>query len=117
MNLEQYRQYCISKKGVTEEFPFSEETLVFKVMGKMFSLTDVTEFGSVNLKCDPEKGAELRERYEAVQEAYHMNKKHWITVVIDGSIGDKLLKSWIDDSYNLVVMGLTKSDKLALNRL
>jgi predicted DNA-binding protein (MmcQ/YjbR family) len=107
----------MSKKGVTEEYPFGEETAVFKVMGKMFTLTDVVEFESVNLKCDPEKGVELRERYTAVSPGYHMNKKHWITVGMDGSIADKLIKTWIDDSYGLVVNSLSKSEKLTLESL
>ncbi len=98
----------MAKKGVTEEFPFDNNTLVYKVMGKMFALTDVEEFESINLKCDPEVGAQLREEYAAVQPGYHMNKKHWITVQMDGSIGDKLVKSWIDASYNLVMAILPK---------
>ena len=102
MNIEQLREYCISKKGTTESFPFDEDTLVFKVMGKMFALTDITDFGSINLKADPEKAIELRERYEAIIPGYHMNKKHWNTVLVDGSVADKRLKEWIDHSYELV---------------
>ncbi len=105
MNLEFFRDYCLGKEGVTEEFPFGEDTLVFKVNGKMFVLTDVEKFESVNLKCIPEVAAELREQYAAVQPGYHMNKKHWNTVVMDGSIPDRLMKEWIDQSYNLVVKG------------
>ncbi|HEY5691683.1 MAG TPA: MmcQ/YjbR family DNA-binding protein [Cyclobacteriaceae bacterium] len=107
----------MSKKGVTEEFPFDENTLVYKTMGKMFALTDLDLFTTINLKCIPEEGAELRERYPAVLAGYHMNKKHWITVEMDGSIPDKELKAWIDTSYNLVVKTLTKSQKLTLNTL
>ncbi len=117
MNIEEYRAYCISKPGVTEEFPFDNETLVFKVVGKVFALTNISEFGSLNLKCDPEKAVELRDRYLAVIPGYHMNKKHWNTILFDGSITDKLLKQWIDDSYNLVVLGLSKRDKLSLQSL
>ncbi len=117
MNLESFRRLCFAKKGVTEEFPFGNETIVFKVMGKMFALADVIEFESVNLKCDPELGAELRESYPAVLPAYHMNKKHWITVKIDGSIPDKLITVWAENSYQLVVQGLSKSDKLSLKGL
>jgi predicted DNA-binding protein (MmcQ/YjbR family) len=117
LNLEAFRSHCLRKKGVTEEFPFGEETLVFKVMGKMFALTDVTEFTSVNLKCDPELAAELREQYDAVQPGYHMNKKHWNTILIDGSVADKLVIQWVDHSYDLVVSGLTKKERLALNKL
>jgi len=104
-------------KGVTEEFPFDEHTLVFKVMGKMFALTDVDSFDSINLKCDPEESVALRERYRAVQPGYHMNKKHWITVMMDGSIGDKDLQLWIQTSYALVIKTLTKSKKLAYDSL
>ena len=80
----------------------------------MFALTDVEAFEGINLKVDPEEGAELRDRYQAVKAAYHMNKKHWITVEIDGSVSDKLLQGWIDKSYALVAAGLTKSQKLAI---
>ncbi|MGV3596725.1 MAG: MmcQ/YjbR family DNA-binding protein [Bacteroidota bacterium] len=108
MDIEQYREYCIAKAGVTEEFPFDQNTLVFKVMGKMFALCDVKDFESINLKCEPEKAIELREQYEGVTPGYHMSKKHWNTVVMDGSINDNLIRGWIDDSYNLVVAGLPK---------
>ncbi len=108
MNIEAFQKYCITKKGVTEEFPFDNNTLVYKVMGKMFALTDIERFESINLKCQPEVGAQLREEYAGVQPGYHMNKKHWITVTMDGSISDKLVKSWIDTSYDLVVASLPK---------
>ena len=114
MNIEGFRKHCLAKKGVTEEFPFGNETLVFKVLGKMFTLTNIEEFTGINLKVDPEKGVELRERYPAVQPAYHMNKKHWITVGVDGSIPDKLIAQWIDESYDLVVSGLTKKQRSTL---
>lgn len=104
-------------KGTTEEFPFGEETLVFKVMGKMFALTDVEGFSSINLKVDPEMGVELREKYDAVKPGYHMNKKHWITVEMDGSIPDKLILQWVANSYELVARTLTKSQKLTLSKL
>lgn len=117
MDIESFRAYCLKKKGVTEEFPFGEGVLVFKVMGKMFALTDVETFESVNLKVDPEKGAELREAYPAVQPGYHMNKKHWNTVMMDGSLPDKLVREWIDDSYALVASKLTKREKSALESL
>lgn len=117
MNIEGFRRYCLAKKGVTEEFPFNETTLVFKVMGKMFALTDIVEFDSLNLKVDPEDGADLRERYSFVQQAYHMNKKHWITVVLDGQAPERLVLKWVDNSYDLVVQGLSKSQKLSLEGL
>lgn len=88
-----------------------------KVMGKVFALTNINGFSSINLKCDPETAVELREKYTAVQPGYHMNKKHWNTVLIDGSIPDKLLRQWIDESYQLVVSGLTKTQKTALETM
>jgi predicted DNA-binding protein (MmcQ/YjbR family) len=117
VNIESFRTYCLNKNGVTEEFPFDEETLVLKVMGKMFALANVNDFTSINLKCDPENAVELREKYAAVQPGYHMSKKHWNTVLIDGSIPDKLLRLWIDESYQLVVSGLTKTQKTALESM
>jgi predicted DNA-binding protein (MmcQ/YjbR family) len=117
LNIESFRTFCLSKKGVTEEFPFDENTLVFKVMGKMFALTDLNSFESINLKCDPEIGVQLRERYASVLPGYHMNKKHWITVLMDNSIPDKIIKQWIENSYQLVAASLTKSLKLDLYRL
>jgi predicted DNA-binding protein (MmcQ/YjbR family) len=117
VNIESYRTFCLSKKGVTEEFPFGEEILVFKVMGKMFALTNVQGFASINLKCDPEEGAELREKYSSVLPGYHMNKKHWITVLMDGSVGDKQVKEWIMKSYELVSDSLPRAQKEALKKL
>ncbi len=115
MNIEDIRNYCLLKKGVTEGFPFDEETLVFKVAGKMFALVDLEGDLSINLKCDPEKAPELREQFPAVIPGYHMNKKHWNTVIIDGSIRDKLIGEWIDDSYNLVIKKLTSSERKLLD--
>jgi predicted DNA-binding protein (MmcQ/YjbR family) len=115
LNIEGFQKYCLSKKGVTEEFPFDNHTLVFKVMGKMFALTNVEEFDGINLKCEPELAAQLREEYPSVQPGFHMNKKHWNTIVMDGSVGDKLLRQWIDHSYALVVSSLPKRDQEALN--
>src|SRR5215203_1378421 len=106
MNLDSFRAHCLAKRGVREETPFGAHTLVYKVVGKMFALTGIPDFSSINLKADPEKAVELRERYEAVEPGYHMNKKHWNTVMIDGSIPDKLLLEWLEDSYQLVVTGL-----------
>lgn len=117
MNIENLREYCISKKGVTESFPFDETTLVFKVMNKMFALTDLEGDLSVNLKCDPVKAIALREQYAAVKPGYHMNKKHWNTVLIDGSIPTDVIKQWIDDSYNLIVNSLTKKLQNELKQL
>ena len=117
MDLGSFRNLCLAMKGVTEEFPFGEETLVFKVMGKMFALTDITLFSGINLKVDPEVGVELRERFAEVTPAYHMNKKHWITAETTGSIPDKLLREWTLNSYNLVVKGLNKTQKQALESM
>lgn len=103
MNIEDYRNYCLQKPGTTEEFPFDNETLVFKVGGKMYALCDIDRFESINLKCDPELAEQLREQYDAVRPGYHMNKKHWNTIILDGSIGDTLVREWTDQSYQLVV--------------
>ena len=117
MDLGSFRELCLSKKGVTEEFPFGENTVVFKVMGKMFTLADVIEFSGINVKVDPERGIELREKYDAISPAFHMNKKHWITAATKGMLPEKLLMQLIDDSYLLVVNGLTKSQKSALHSM
>jgi predicted DNA-binding protein (MmcQ/YjbR family) len=117
MHIESFRDYCLSKKGVTEDFPFDEDTIVFKVMGKIFALADVDRFESVNLKCDPELVPVLREQYPAVQPGYHMNKKHWNTVLMDGSVPDRLLQEWIDHSYDLVVSGLTGKQRSILRSI
>ena len=117
MNIEEYRNYCVSKKGVTEEFPFDNNTLVFKVMGKMFALADIDYFESINLKCDPEKAIELRLSWAAVFPAYHMNKKHWNTIINDGSIPVDTIFKWIDHSYELVSAGLSKRQRQILERL
>lgn len=109
MNVESIREYCLSKKAVTEDFPFGETTLVFRVKEKIFLLialdADTLQF---NAKSDPDKAIELRDRYNAIKPGYHMNKKHWNTVVVDGSLSSKLLKEIIDDSYNLIVKSLPK---------
>ncbi len=108
MNIEEYRAHCLSFPMVTEEFPFDSKTLVYKVAGKMFALTDVDEFESINLKCDPERALELRDQYDGIIGGYHMNKKHWNTVATDGSVGDKLILELIDHSYELVFNSLPK---------
>ncbi len=108
MNIEELREYCMAKKGVTESFPFDESTLVFKVAGKMFCLTDLVDDFAVALKNDPEKNMELREQYPAIRPGYHMNKQHWNTVQIDGTISDKMLQQLIDESYRIIVNKLPK---------
>ena len=117
MDIESLRTYCLKKKGVEEDFPFGETTLVFKVKGKMFLLTSLNEdVLSFNAKCDPEKAIELRERYDAVQPGYHMNKKHWNTVTVDGRLSQKLVLEMIDDSYDLVVQSLPKKERDELKK-
>ncbi len=108
MDAETIREYCLSKKGTEESMPFGEDTLVIKVMGKIFLLMNLYGDLSINLKCNPIKAMELREQYPAVFPGYHMNKLHWNTVMIDGSVPEKEINSWIDDSYELVVASLTK---------
>ncbi len=111
MNIEELREYCISKKGVTEGFPFDEVTLVFKVGGKMFALTNLDGEPSVNLKCNPEKAVELREQYSAIIPGYHMSKLHWNTVYMDRSLPENLIKELIDLSYELVLASLPKAKR------
>ena len=117
MNIEELRLYCLSKKAVTESFPFDEETLVFKVMDKMFLLTNIEGELRMNVKCEEELAIELREEYTAVLPGYHMNKRYWNTVVIDGSISDNILKQWIDKSYQLVVEKMPKKKQAELNNM
>ncbi len=117
MNIETLREHCISKQGVTEGFPFNETTLVFKVAGKMFCLTSLEGDFSVNLKNKPEKNIELREKYNAVKPGYHMNKEHWNTIEIDGTISDEMIFQFIDDSYNLIVKSLPKKKQEELNEI
>lgn len=109
MDLEEFRDYCLTKPDATEGTPFGEDTLVFKVNGKMFALASLDEVPPrVNLKCDPERALDLRDRYEEVQPGYHMNKKHWNTVVLGGAVPEAEMRRWIDHSYELVVARLPK---------
>lgn len=109
MDIETFRNYCLSKKQVTEHFPFDTETLVFKVAGKMFALTGLeNKPASVNLKCDPERAIELRETYPEIIPGYHMNKTHWNTVNIEGNLTNGFIKTLVDDSYNLIICGVSK---------
>ena len=117
MNIEQIREYCLNKKGAEESFPFDDVTLVIKVGGKMFILISLEGDLSINLKCRPDKALEIREQNPSVQPGYHMNKRHWNTVYIDGSISDNLIYKWIDDSYNLIYDSLTKVQKAELQRI
>jgi predicted DNA-binding protein (MmcQ/YjbR family) len=108
MNIEELRDHCLQLRGVTEDFPFGEDTLVFRVAGKIFLLIGLTEGNRFNVKCDPELAAELRERYNEVKPGYHMNKKHWNTVYMDGHLTNKQLCEMIDHSYDLILKSLPK---------
>ena len=111
MNIEEIREYCLAKPGVTESFPFNDTALVFKV-GKMFALLDLSEDSrGLSLKCDPELAVELRERHPEVTPAWHFNKVHWNGVDLRGNISDRQLKQWIDHSYELVRKSLSKKQK------
>jgi len=115
MNIEQLRDYCLSKKSVEETLPFGPDTLVYKVAGKIFLLTGLGEEQlSFNVKCDPDKAIELREQFSCVLPGYHMNKKHWNTIAVNGSVSTKQLKEWIDHSYDLVVESLPKKTRNSL---
>jgi predicted DNA-binding protein (MmcQ/YjbR family) len=112
MNIESLREYCLSKPGVEETLPFGPDTLVYKVNGKMFLATGLDdELLSFNVKCDPDLAIELREQYPCVQPGYHMSKKHWNTVIVDGSVSSKLLKEWIDHSYALIAGSPSRKTK------
>ncbi len=110
MNIEQIQEYCLSKPGAEETLPFGPDTLVYKVAGKAFLLTSLANEDGLrfNVKCDPDLAQELREQHACVLPGFHMNKKHWNTIVVDGSVSNKQLKEWIDHSYDLVVRSLPK---------
>lgn len=112
--MEALRAYCLQKMGAEEGFPFGEEVLVFKVGGKIFLLANLTEGNSFNAKCDPDLAVELRERHEEVQPGYHMNKRHWNTVRMDGSLKAKEIREMIDHSYDIVVAGLPRKTRSKL---
>ncbi len=117
MNIEQLRDYCLSKAGAEETLPFGPDTLVYKAGGKVFLLVGLeAEELRFNVKCDPDKAIELREQFSCVLPGYHMNKKHWNTIVVDGSVSSKQLKEWIDHSYTLIIDSLPKKirDELKL---
>ena len=108
MYLDELREYCLSKKGTTEDTPFGPETLVFKVMNKIFAITGIDEYEFVNLKCDPEYAIELRERHAGIKPGWHMNKHHWNSVMTDGTVPENLFKELVDHSYDLIVKSLPK---------
>ncbi|MGC8864415.1 MAG: MmcQ/YjbR family DNA-binding protein [Bacteroidales bacterium] len=114
MNIEDFRVFCLSQHSTYEDFPFDETTLVFKVGGKMFALTDLAEPFSITLKCNPERALSLREHYPSIQPAWHFNKKHWINILCDGSVSDDMLKELIMHSYQLVVESLPRKLKPTL---
>jgi predicted DNA-binding protein (MmcQ/YjbR family) len=114
MDIESFREYCLAKPGVTETLPFGPDTLVFKVMDKMFLLTSLDNPESFNVKCDPERAVQLREEYSEVLPGYHMNKTHWNTVFIKGRLTEAQLKAMIDDSYELVVASLPRNKQAQL---
>lgn len=119
MNIQQLYEFCFSKKGVTEHFPFDEDTLVFKVGGKMFALTSLQKWEkeepTINLKCNPERAIELRAQYEDIQPGWHMSKAHWNTVGCNGDVSDKLILDLINHSYDLVLSSLTKKVQTEIN--
>lgn len=121
MNLETFYDYCLSKKGVTEHFPFDEETLVFKVGGKIFALSSLIQWEkgspSVNLKCNPERALELRAEYDVILPGYHMSKVHWNTIAINKEVDDKLLFELLNHSYDLVFKSLTKKIQTEITRI
>jgi predicted DNA-binding protein (MmcQ/YjbR family) len=117
MDIELLREYCLNKPGSTEETPFGPDTLVLKVMGKMFCLFSITNFRSVNLKCDPEKAIELRASYQAIEPGFHMNKKHWNTVELFSDVEHQMLLSLVDHSYQLVANSLPKKLRVELENL
>jgi len=116
MNIEEIREFCLSLKGVTEDMPFGDDTLVFRVMNKIFALVNLSGEPRINLKCDPEKAIALREEFSAILPGYHMNKQHWNTIVMDGSLKKNLVSSLITHSYELIVASLPKAKKEELRK-
>jgi predicted DNA-binding protein (MmcQ/YjbR family) len=114
MNIEEFREFCLSLKGVTEGFPFGGDTLVFKVMDKMFALCSADQFAGFSVKCDPEMAVSLRERYPSVTPGYHLSKKYWNTIAIPGELSRQELQHWVRHSYDQVVQGLTKAKRQEL---
>lgn len=116
MNRNELRAYCLSKPAATEDFPFGDDPAVMKVMGKMFALLPLNGT-AISLKCDPTWAVILRQTYPAVKPGYHLNKKHWNGVEMDGSVPDDEIRDMIDHSYDLVVKGLTRAQRKELSRL
>lgn len=117
MYIDEFRDYCLAKPGVTEDTPFGPDTLVMKVMNKVFAITGIAKYEFINLKCEPEKAAELREQYHGIRPGWHMNKKHWNSVFVDGSVSENMIKELIDHSYDLIVVSLPKKTQVELKEL
>ncbi len=117
MNIEDFRDFCLSLPGTTEELPFGPDTLVFKVGGKIFALTNLQTFASFNVKCDPAQAVDLRERYDYVLPGFHQNKKHWNTVLVGAGASPAQLRQWITHSYQLIVAALPKALRAELTQL
>lgn len=121
MNIQQLYEFCLSKKGVTEHFPFDDDTLVFKVCGKIFALTSLKSFennnASLNLKCNPDRAVELRQEFEAIQPGYHMNKTHWNTIFLNKDVSDKIVLELVNHSYELIFNSLAKKDREFIEQL
>ncbi|MFC3417279.1 MmcQ/YjbR family DNA-binding protein [Algoriphagus hitonicola] len=115
MNLTYFRDYCLAKPGVTEDTPFDENTLCFRVGGKIFAITDLTNFEYINLKCDPEYASELREQYDGIRPGYHMNKKMWNSVYATSDVPDQLILDLADHSYQLIFASLPKKIQAEIN--
>ncbi len=111
MTQEEFRSYCLGKKGAVEDFPFDATTVVFKISGKIFALANAASFTRISLKCDPDTATDLRKQYPAIIPGYHLNKRHWNTVVLDGSLSDIFIRELIDQSYALVYSGLNRAEK------
>ncbi|MFZ1289277.1 MAG: MmcQ/YjbR family DNA-binding protein [Melioribacteraceae bacterium] len=116
MELEKLRDFCLKKPGTKEDLPFDDETLVFKVASKMFCLLNLNPPLSINIKCEPEDVINLIEEYDEIQPGYHMNKKYWVTVNLDGKLSDKFIFNLIDNSYDLVYSKLTEKEKNLVNK-
>lgn len=117
MDIELARGYCLEKKGATESFPFDEETLVMKVMGKMFAIIPLERGNQIALKCDPERAIELREEWEEIQPGYHLSKKHWNSVILGGRLSKQMVFELIDHSYDLIVASLKRADRETLENM
>ncbi len=108
MNIQEFREFCLSLPAAEEGLPFDDKILVFSVRSKMFCLTNIDEFDFINVKCDPDRAVLLREQFAGVSPGFHMSKKHWNSIAMDGTIPDKQIREWIKDSYNLIVSKLPR---------